>query len=199
MIINDSKNYTGFPICKECGGYCCKKCPGDFSPDDFGSNREEIYNNILNGLTNGVLTFHTRLIYRDYCKDDYITKCDSAYCSHDVITIRPVTKPKKSDGECIFLSKDGCELSFDKRPLLCKSLIPGKKLSDRCLSRIPAVNITLEWIGYEDMMSCLKSIDRKMRRSRRKPISTNLYKSTLPEYLCQKNDGNKKLTQELPY
>ena len=35
----NEKDYTNTSICKECGGYCCKRCPGEFIPSDFGKNK----------------------------------------------------------------------------------------------------------------------------------------------------------------
>lgn len=161
----DENIYTDYPRCKECGGYCCKKCPGEFAPHDFGNGEEEIFNNILEGIKEKVLTFNLRLIWRDPCNDEFKVKYDPTYCSHEISTIRPVTKPKRRHGECIFLSENGCKLSFDKRPILCKTLIPGK---NRCISKLPVIYNTLKWIGYGDMINKIKAIRRNLRKNYRR-------------------------------
>lgn len=187
MSILDEKIYTNYTVCKECGGHCCKKCPGEFAPHDFGDSEEKIYNNILDGLKEGVLTFNLRLIWRDRCDD---IKWDPTYCSHEIIVIRPVTKPKRRHGECIFLNENGCKLSFDKRPILCKTLVPGKTKPKRCISKLSTIYNTLEWIGYGDMVSYLRVLSRKIRRQNRKKRVDNDYKYSFPislqNRLCKK-------------
>jgi len=190
--ITMEKEYTSHSICKKCGGYCCKKCPGDFVPSDFGNDRETVYNNIIDGLRKGVLAFLTRLIRRDSgCLDT----------SHEVIVIRPATKPNRKNvygyGECIFLGKNGCELPFSRRPTVCKYLIPVE--DKKCRPELPIVFVTMNWIGYGEMLHCLRSIDRKMRRiSRKKRPSLNLYGTELPKSLRLQNDEKRKHISKLP-
>jgi Fe-S-cluster containining protein len=45
-------------------------------------------------------------------------------------------------GECVFLERDGCTLSFQERPLLCRSLEPG---SEECHSSWSRADAALAW------------------------------------------------------
>lgn len=163
MISYIEETYTNYTECKKCGGYCCKKFPGDFSPHNFGFNYKNIYNNILNGLKEGILTFHTRLIYKDRYEKD-VDPID--LISIEIIVIRPAVKIKKLFGPCIFLTENGCKFSFKDRPITCKELLPRKNKTQGCFSKIPDVFNTLKWIGYQDMIKCLRSKYRKIRRNR---------------------------------
>jgi len=157
----NEKDYTNPSICKECGGYCCKECPGDFIPSDFGETKTEILSNILKMLKFDTLRIYTRVLRKEFDKNirDY---------SIDVVLISPASKPERRNrwgwGECVFLGSEGCKLSFSKRPIVCRYLPPYE--DKKCRTRLNLDHVILQWIGYEDILNCLKSINRRMRRKK---------------------------------
>ena len=135
-------------------------------------------------LKNGTLRFHTEIIKKDFDKNikDY---------SIDVVVISPATKPERRNtwgwGECIFLNKGGCKLSFKERPTVCKYLPPYE--DHKCRTRLRYDYVYLQWLDYSDMVSCLKSLDRRMRKN----------KSILSSYPRSLIDKKPNLVRYLPW
>lgn len=180
----NEKDYTNSSICKECGGHCCKKCPGEFIPSDFGEDKISIFTNILRMLKNGTLRFHSEIIQKDF---------DTNIPDHSIAVdvISPATKPESRNvwgwGECVFLSDSGCKLSFSKRPTVCKYLIPCE--DHKCRTKLLYEFVYLQWLEYSDMVSCLRSLNRRMRKN--KPISLSYPRSLI--------NRKTKLVQYLPW
>ena len=174
MIIPNETEYTNMEICKECGGYCCKHGPGDFSPSDLGNSTAEIYSNILNGIRTGTLSLITRFLFKD-----------NPYIAHGIIGVRPAVKKFVSKhwfGECVFLSDTGCVLSFKDRPIICRSLKPSSDL--KCRLEEPSIYVYLRWTYYRRMLQSIRSIDKKMKLTIRKRVqSIDLYETKIPNSL----------------
>jgi Fe-S-cluster containining protein len=103
-------------VCRECGGKCCKSAPGSAFPSDF---KEPLRESIIERI-------NTRLWCFDYWEGDL---SDKDLKGVDPYYIRPVVKGYEGQvvhagwgGECCFLSKVGCLLSFDDRPHNCRML-----------------------------------------------------------------------------
>lgn len=96
--------------CKKCRGKCCKHMGCHFSPSDF----EEVSFEYLKSK-----------IEEGYISIDWWEELDgpNSYYLRMRHVGKPVVDPSWG-GQCILLTKDGCPLPFDKRPLGARSLEP---------------------------------------------------------------------------
>jgi len=139
-------------------------------------------------LKSNSLRIHTRSIRKDFDKSikDY---------SIDVAIISPATKPECRNrwgwGECIFLTENGCKLPFSKRPTICKYLPPAE--DKKCRSKLNLDFVILQWIEYENIINCLKSINRRVRKHR----SSSIYNYPVHKLLIEENNRTSK--QYIPY
>jgi len=108
-------------LCEKCRGECCKTLPGACYPEDFG---------LPSDFTKLDTALSSRRYAIDWWEGDPREGKDELPCGY---FIRPATKDKIGilhdpswGGECTFLTKTGCELLADNRPLNCKKLEPKK-------------------------------------------------------------------------
>ena len=104
---NITKNETP-DFCKGCG-VCCKSQPGGYSPDQF-SSEEEIINLLVSNkaILDWWVEGFVNHIY--YLRPKKITEFGF------------VAANWPPQGDCIHLSRKGCDLSWDKRPHNCRAL-----------------------------------------------------------------------------
>lgn len=122
------KEYPPTKQCQICQKVCCKLLPGACVPEDLmrmysGGTLEEAVNAALKSGRFSI--------------DWYEGGLPSYF-------IRPATKGKEGvvrdpswGGICTFLTNKGCSLEFEKRPLICRALKPGKEANDIC--RTPSI------------------------------------------------------------
>lgn len=132
-------------MCSKCKGFCCKKYSGGFAPDDF---KEPITLDFLTTL------FDTGLYSID-CYEGHIQPLPED--QYNAFFIRPRHKDATVidyswGGECVLLTDEGCSLSFEERPLQCKSLKPMKNKDSQCVSDISKFEIAKLWIPYNDII-----------------------------------------------
>jgi len=115
MILNNENKSA----CRDCVGRCCEVLPGVAFPEDF--NYPEDKSQLRQALSSGLWTL------------DYLEKKERQHY------VRPATKGNKGKlidatwgGECILLSEQGCSLSFEKRPLECRVVVPRKNPYANC-------------------------------------------------------------------
>jgi len=115
-------------VCAKCGGKCCKAMPGRCLPEDI--RREFPSQNTIESVKKALSS-------KKYQIDRWEGDNPKYY-------VRPRTKGNTEifnfswGGECIFLTKTGCRLSFNRRPFQCRDLVPrgsfycgGQKGTDR--------------------------------------------------------------------
>ncbi|MDN5324643.1 MAG: hypothetical protein PWP02_353 [Thermosipho sp. (in: thermotogales)] len=132
LFINES-------ICKKCGGKCCKYYPGTTLPKDFGTSKKEIFDNL-------VIAFKSQR-----WAIDWIDKNKNLYF------VRPAIKGKEGstfdhslNGECTFLSENGCLLSVDKRPSGCLLLEPLEQKT--CIPHLSKLEASKQWQKFLDLL-----------------------------------------------
>jgi Fe-S-cluster containining protein len=126
--------------CSKCEGACCKKMPGILHPKD-------------------VLDIGELLRSGDYAVDWWEgdprkNKDDMEECYF----IRPRVKDAETifdpswGGECVFLSENGCRLSFKDRPFGCRNLLPKKNDTGECRDAAGREKreYAMLWIKYQD-------------------------------------------------
>jgi len=147
---NLSEELTGiynYEMCKGCGGLCCQKMAGIYSPEQFGQKltAEFIHSLLLGG-------FHSI----DWWDGDVVL---GGGLSH-VYYIRPrhVDGSAIDDywrGTCINWNKEiGCTLTEETRPFQCKMLIPD--LSNGCKynpdHEADKESMALRWREYQHIL-----------------------------------------------
>ena len=118
-------NYLNEKMCRDCGGTCCKRIPGIAHPEDFLPNLEH--------------RLQAALFSKMWAVDWYenFDDGDGYYIRPAVVGARGPYDPAWG-GRCIFLAKNGCELSADHRPYGCRMLEPNLHFTGRvdCLQHV---------------------------------------------------------------
>ena len=116
--------YNESPICADCAG-CCKMRPGGYSPEQIDPKDEDML------IKHGIIEW-------DYHQETFEVFDDDGDYSHSRFKaywyLRP-TRPKANKG-CIFLTQDGCSLSWGERPYECKALTPAADWDQQCNSEL---------------------------------------------------------------
>ncbi|MBA7525328.1 hypothetical protein ES705_17479 [subsurface metagenome] len=111
-------------LCEECGGKCCKKLPGGYSPEDIKRlfSAKSLRLSVKKAL-------ETKRIAIDWWEDD-----------PPLYFLRPATKGKEGiiydpswGDKCTFLMSDGCSLPKEERPEVCRKLEPKSK-EESCIT-----------------------------------------------------------------
>ena len=135
-------------ICKKCGGACCKRYPGATIPSQWGKNDKEILENLIEA-------FKSKKWAIDWYENDprrgkdemgefyFVRPADKLY--GDIFLFCPLW-----EGECIFLTPEGCSLPEEKRPLECIALIPRENW--RCVPYFTKKEASILWIPYKDII-----------------------------------------------
>ncbi|MBO8160280.1 MAG: hypothetical protein H0Z24_01475 [Thermosipho sp. (in: Bacteria)] len=126
-------------LCKKCGGKCCKYYPGIALPKDFGNSRKEILNNLIRVFKSGLWTID----WIDRKKDLYFVR-PSIKGYEDVLFDHSI------QGECVFLTKNGCSLPIERRPTGCLLLEPIE--NGKCVPHISKAEASKEWKNYLDLL-----------------------------------------------
>jgi len=138
-------------ICKKCGGKCCKMLPCMCLPEDF--NLKTGNEKLVSALKSG-----------EYCIDWWggNPSSDKKYKHIEIgYFVRPATKTKEGvlydpswGGECIFLTRKGCRLSFKDRPTQGKMLEPKRKGCD--IHGLSKQAVAIEWLPYNELLSNMR-------------------------------------------
>lgn len=140
-------------ICAECGGECCKRMPGIFSPEQLGApNREKIKDNLMAFLKTSKYAI-------DWWEGDPRVDIDEDDEVWRAPYIRPATVDKIGvfedpswGGECCMLTESGCYLAWDERPEECQGLIPQK--GGRCRREVGRNKreLSVAWLPFADII-----------------------------------------------
>jgi hypothetical protein len=131
-------------LCARCGGLCCKRAPGRYSPDDFADEGGVSVAVITRALEGGNASINT----------SFITVPGRKVAPLFTVAARGVRKPELSlcDGEmkCARVSSSGCDIELDERPFECAAMVPHTQIA-QCL--LPD-GMTMEelWIPYQDIL-----------------------------------------------
>lgn len=112
-------------ICGNCGGRCCKRYAGCYTPDDFDDVGKEVEDLFKKELIS-VDKWEGILITPDWSDEEAIfirPRHKPSYCQDRCVSSGPIFD-NSFGGECIHLSENGCLLNFDNRPMFCKLLVP---------------------------------------------------------------------------
>lgn len=149
-------------ICKECGGYCCKKSGCDYFVSDFNNFKLEY---LEDRLKEGYISIIASL--------DISRTKDGKLCILPILSMRARNKGRdiidllSLKTTCMSLTDNGCKYSFDKRPSGGACLIP--KRGEPCYSTVDRISELKKWIPYQKVLQRIvkrytgKSVDAKLR------------------------------------
>ena len=138
MINLNLINNSNSSMCSECGGACCKRKPGIYTPEQFESIS---YDSIKELLDSGTFAI-------DWWEDDT-----------PIYFIRPRIKGEPAiygswGGECINLTSKGCSLDFKDRPHACQTLVPNLISGERkCYDNMKGKDRVGMWLPYQKQLN----------------------------------------------
>lgn len=162
-------------ICRECGGYCCKKSGCDYFVNDFENMNINYLNSILQ---QGRVSIVAALDFKRLPNDKlvgipvlYLRARNIDRGEVDLLSFKTT---------CASLEKDGCHYDLEHRPSGGASLIPLQ--NHRCYSKVDRLAELRKWIPYQNILQRLvkrytgMSVDSKLRSD-----AENLFYDVLTE------------------
>jgi Fe-S-cluster containining protein len=175
-------------ICGRCEGACCKRAPGEAHPIDFGApDRARMRESLFEALSSGYWAI-------DWWEGDPHRKPRKGFVAFDHLaatlgfriapsgpsSVEFVRAAQKGHvgrlhhgtwgGSCALLGENGCALEFKARPLVCRALIPGRRLFDQdgCDGEMAGGwdkrAIAIAWMPYQDVLrEVAERIERQSR------------------------------------
>lgn len=132
-------------ICKECGGFCCKKCGCDYFVGDLEDSKIEYFESLL-----------------DTGRVSVIAALDFHYNANGTVGVIPTLylRARNIDrGEidllslkktCASLTEDGCFYSLENRPSGGSTLIPVR--NRECYSEVDTLEELKKWGRYQKIL-----------------------------------------------
>lgn len=144
-----AQNNEDREICGKCGGGCCKRSPGIFSPGDVGAPvvgtmRERIHALLTSGI--GQLDW-----WEGDPRDGHEELGRCLFLRAAILGEDRIYSP--SWGGCCAMLKDaGCSLPFGERPANCRELVPRE--SGRCHlpKEFSKRAMSASWAPYQTML-----------------------------------------------
>ena len=106
------KTYPPEEICAKCGGRCCKRMAGHYSPQDF---EDLSFDGLKKEIEGGRISI-------DWWEGENFTR---EYYLRGRHVHEPIVFGSWG-GRCVNHTENGCILDWEKRPLACKNLKPNK-------------------------------------------------------------------------
>lgn len=149
-------------LCKECGGFCCKKCGCDYFVSDFDNMKIDYLEKVLS--TNRVSVVAALDFWR--------TRNDKLICEPTLyLRARNINRGEidllSFKTTCASLEEDGCYYDLESRPSGGASLIPMP--NRKCYTRVDREKELKKWIPYQGVLHKLvkrhtgKTVDNKLK------------------------------------
>lgn len=137
-------------LCAKCKGMCCKKMGCHYSPDDFD---DLSFEGLKKEIDKGFISIDW-WEGNPFNEEDFTT-VKRGYFLRIRNKNKGVIDPAYF-GTCSLLTKDGCSLSYDKRPKGGRELIPGVKNGYlHCDLRYTKNDCARDWYKYSDVLDKL--------------------------------------------
>lgn len=161
LTVENNENHA---VCAKCGGNCCKRTPGIYSPEQFGApDNKQIERQLYSALMAGRAQI-------DWWEGDP-RKDEDRFNPKRVrygYYVRPPIKGHLDEfefgswgGECALLTERGCVLPFYDRPIACQMLVPRTN-NDECVMTHPDGN---DWEEKREMAVAWIPYHRQIRRA----------------------------------
>lgn len=125
--------YEATKECARCGGLCCKRMPGHYSPSDFTDLSFE-------ALKAEIEKGNIAIDWWEADPKEYYLR--ARQLGENVVH-------GSWGGICVNLTPEGCSLGWDERPLGCKALKPSKY---ECSSSYTKEQCKNDWKAYDAVL-----------------------------------------------
>ncbi len=135
------KEKTSDPeMCKKCEGKCCKQCGCSYFPEDLNMTFESI--------AKGIRERRISIDRLDHL-DSFYSKLDEP-----VYYLRASNENEKyvaygSRGKCVFLTEEGCKLTYETRPSGGRYVVP---FWSGCYSLYSSQEFINKWMPYQELL-----------------------------------------------
>ena len=130
-------------ICSKCGGVCCTRIPGEYTPADFDNS----WDKVLEKIEEGEVSFDWYDNYKEYLNDGYYLRPKT--------TVADELFDPSWGGACIMWdSMTGCKLPFNERPTGCRLLEPRE--DGECHSDFSKLDAANAWEPFHERIEELR-------------------------------------------
>lgn len=148
-------------ICKECGGYCCKKSGCDYFVSDFENMKIDYLESILDtGRVSVVASCYFKRLPNNKLINIPVLYLRARNINRKEIDLLSFKTT------CASLEEDGCYFDIEKRPSGGSTLIPAK--NRMCYTEVDRVKELEKWKPYQNVLERLvkrhtgMSLNKKM-------------------------------------
>lgn len=135
-------------ICRQCGGFCCKKSGCDYASTDF---KNLGINNLYSILLEGRISIVSAISFEKLNNGKLFANPILFLRARNID--RPIVDLLSMKKTCSQLTKDGCSYEHDNRPAGGRNLVPA--LNRKCYSELPQMEIINTWNSYQRTLSRL--------------------------------------------
>lgn len=160
--------YEDKEICKECGGFCCKKSGCDYSVDDFNNLNVNSIIKILEGGYVSIVSFQN---FRRI--NGRMTNTPFLYLRARNVN-RPAVDLLSMKTRCSALTDTGCMYTLEDRPSGGVNLIPCR--DEACHPDKNPMDIVMGWSKYQsDLRKVVKRVTGKSVEEQMKEDAYKLF------------------------
>lgn len=156
-------NYENRDICKQCGGFCCKKCGCDYAVADFETlDINYLQKKLEEGNISIVSAQHFKRVNNKLINEPFL------YLRARNIE-RPIVDLLSMKTTCSLLTDKGCIYSKENRPKGGLNLIPSENYPIGCNPAVNQLELLNEWNNYQKVLARLvkrltgMSVDQKLK------------------------------------
>ena len=130
-------------MCKKCGGKCCNQCGCAFLPEDL----QMCFSNLFEKIFSREITIDKL----EYLENAY-NKLDKPVYYLRVANVNESCVEFNGMGKCIFLTENGCKLTYENRPAGGRLLVP---FWSGCYYLYTNKEFIDKWIPYQKLLKDL--------------------------------------------
>lgn len=139
------ERYEDKNICKECGGFCCKKSGCDYFVSDFDNiTIDTIEKKLAEGYTSIIASLDITTNNKGNVSINPILSLRARNKNRDIIDLLSMKTT------CLALGEDGCRFNVNERPGGGAALIPKKNM--KCYSSIDKLEELKKWLPYQKIL-----------------------------------------------
>lgn len=157
--MTDVKAHTKYDICKQCKGVCCTTYAGIYSPDDFLPDDLTVEGLIKLLLTEKytIDSDDADIVFDIAFSSQHFNPQEKVYCVRPRHMDEPAIQKYAYRGVCVNWSYDnGCSLTEEKRPYMCRMLVPLRNDGEYCShnpeDKADKISMLKRWIPYQKIL-----------------------------------------------
>lgn len=154
-------------ICRECGGYCCKKCGCDYSPDDFENLKIDYLQSLLEKGNISIVS------YQKFKQINGMIINEPFLYLRARNKNRPIVDLLSMKTTCASLQEDGCKFSLQERPKGGVNLIPASG-DTPCYPLENPLDIVNGWKNHQKTLMNL--VKRLTGKSTNRQLEEDVYR-----------------------